>query len=308
MVARALPQRELVANRRDTVDVGQPFDSPRRRRTRVLRRLGRAVSTCVWYLLVLAPMRSPGMRSPGMRPRSASVPAWRRVVARLALAVVAVSSVAMPGGPVGFAATVRVFNAVRLAPVTAPAVLWGLAHGGRLGWRHGMAVVLGMNAGSGPREGVTIGSVYLTGSSREMITARMVRHERRHLTQWSAFGLLFPPLYWSAGQLGQLAGLGDGGAGNVFEIAAGLRAGGYVAPGAVHLERGGPGWRTDLIRWLDPHSGNRAPTEPANQSAVTSPTWYAVDPKKIHFLRSGEAGEGLAVVVGDHVVEGGVAA
>ena len=114
------------------------------------------------------------------------------------------------------------------AVASGPAVVWGLLHGGRPTRRRGLLMVTGMRSGTGPRQEVMVGSVLLTRHGQRRIGDPLVRHELRHADQWAILGpLLMPPAYWLAEAAGDvLTDCGNGG--NVFEIGAGLRAGGYV--------------------------------------------------------------------------------
>jgi hypothetical protein len=110
-----------------------------------------------------------------------------------------------------------------------------------------MLMMSGMRTGFGPRGGVTIGAVYLTGADAGRVSTQRKVHERRHVAQWAALGLTLPPLYFVAERVGPLLGAGDGVSGNVFEIAAGLHDGGYDSHALSHN-----GWRGLLLRLLDP--------------------------------------------------------
>ena len=103
-------------------------------------------------------------------------------------------------------------------PYSIPALLWGLAWGGRLRWRRGRIVECSAMRGGYPRGGITIGSVWLCG---HLTDNRRLRHESVHATQWAIFGPMFPLLYWSAEAVLPMER-------NPFERWAGLRDGGYV--------------------------------------------------------------------------------
>lgn len=109
------------------------------------------------------------------------------------------------------------------APFTLPAIGWGLAHGGALEAAGGVFGVTGMEDGYGQGSGITVGNVFLTGRAEP--GAALLSHETVHARQWAVLGALTAPLY----------GLGTAIAGgdptrNVFEVHAGLRAGGYATP------------------------------------------------------------------------------
>ena len=110
------------------------------------------------------------------------------------------------------------------APFTVPAIGWGLAHGGALEAAGGVFVVTGMEDGYGPSSGITVGNVFLTGRAEP--GAALLSHETVHARQWAVLGALTAPLY---GLANAIAG-GDP-TGNVFEIHAGLREGGYATAG-----------------------------------------------------------------------------
>lgn len=108
---------------------------------------------------------------------------------------------------------------VLLAPITVPALAWGVAHGGSVHFEDGMLVVTGMDGGHGTRSTITVGQVVLT--SRDDLEPLLLEHESRHGDQWALLGLLTPPLYYLSDVL-------QGGAEhNVFEVSAGLSDGGY---------------------------------------------------------------------------------
>jgi hypothetical protein len=111
--------------------------------------------------------------------------------------------------------------------VTALAALWGAALSrGRVRRVGGLLVASGMPRWSFGRGGTTIGAVYLTGSNT---SASVLRHEEAHRRQWRRYGLVFIPLYLAAGRDARA---------NRFEIAAGLRDGGYDRPTGTGGTRG----------------------------------------------------------------------
>lgn len=71
------------------------------------------------------------------------------------------------------------------------------------------------------RGGTTWGHVFVTRRPLAALDAGTVRHELVHVAQWRRWGALFPLLY-------VLAELRGGPLHNRFEIAAGLRDGGYL--------------------------------------------------------------------------------
>jgi len=84
----------------------------------------------------------------------------------------------------------------------------------------------------------TVGSVIITRHDREWLTSRpeLLAHEERHTWQYtSCLGLPFIPLYIAAMGWSKLR-TGDRALGNVFEVRAGLEAGGY-RPGGVFADR-----------------------------------------------------------------------
>lgn len=87
---------------------------------------------------------------------------------------------------------------------------------GRVERVDGLIVCRGLPKWAYARGGTCVGSVYLTGN---VVSDRVLRHERIHVDQWKKYGLLFPVLYWLAGS-DPLK--------NHFEIEAGLEDGGYV--------------------------------------------------------------------------------
>ncbi|MBY0690015.1 Fe-S oxidoreductase [Microbacterium marinilacus] len=112
------------------------------------------------------------------------------------------------------------------SPVSLVGYRWGTAVGWAWGslWstgvveRHaGLWVFRGMPAWAFPRGGVCVGGCFLTGD--RPLRDELLRHEGVHREQWRRYGFLMPLLYLLAGR-DPLR--------NRFEIAAGLRAGGYV--------------------------------------------------------------------------------
>lgn len=81
--------------------------------------------------------------------------------------------------------------------------------------RGDLTVVTGLPKWAYPRGGVCVGNVFLTG--REPSDA-VLRHERKHVSQWHLYGLAMPVLYWAAGRNPEK---------NWFEVEAGLTDGGY---------------------------------------------------------------------------------
>ena len=124
---------------------------------------------------------------------------------------------------IGFSAdtgeTWDVARTALLAPITAPALAWGVAHGGSVHFEDGMLVVTGMDGGHGTRSTITVGQVVLT--SRDDLTPLLLEHESRHGDQWALLGMLTPPLYYLSDMLQ------GGSEHNVFEVSAGLSDGGY---------------------------------------------------------------------------------
>lgn len=112
------------------------------------------------------------------------------------------------------------------SPVSRLGYAWGTAVGwiwgtlwstGPVERREGLWVFRGMPNWAFPRGGVCIGGCFLTGDAT--VTPELLRHEAVHREQWRRYGFLMPVLYLLAGR-DPLR--------NRFEIAAGLRAGGYV--------------------------------------------------------------------------------
>lgn len=101
---------------------------------------------------------------------------------------------------------------------TAIGWIWGtLWSTGPVERRAGLWVFRGLPAWAFPRGGVCVGGCFLTGDAA--VTDRLLAHEAVHRGQWRRYGLLMPLLYLLAGRDALR---------NRFEIAAGLRAGGYV--------------------------------------------------------------------------------
>lgn len=96
--------------------------------------------------------------------------------------------------------------------------IWGtLWSTGPVERRAGLWVFRGLPAWAFPRGGVCVGGCFLTGDAP--VTDRLLAHEAVHRVQWRRYGFLMPLLYLLAGRDALR---------NRFEIAAGLRAGGYV--------------------------------------------------------------------------------
>src|SRR6478672_1880712 len=103
------------------------------------------------------------------------------------------------------------------ALVSAIALVWGAVLGGfRVSRRGGVVVCAGLPRWAFGRGGTTLGAVYLT---RDAVSPRVLEHQAVHRAQWRRYGLAMIPLYLAAGR-DPLR--------NRFEIAAGLRSGGYV--------------------------------------------------------------------------------
>jgi hypothetical protein len=106
-------------------------------------------------------------------------------------------------------------------PITVPAVIWGLIHGGSPVMCPGLFIACGEMHGGFVKGGTTYGNVWLFG---HLGTPERLRHETKHATQWALFTpVLFPLLYL----LAELAARRDPKR-NVFERWANLRDGGYV--------------------------------------------------------------------------------
>jgi hypothetical protein len=182
------------------------------------------------------------------RPRSA-----RRLDSRERVALLAAAGVlllALPDPARGLHELLGAAEVVRNGPASIAAVLWGVAHFGHLGVRHGMLVISGMRGGARVGGGTTIGSVYLT--EADHVNRRLLDHERRHVEQWALLGPVgFPLAYGAAELFGRTVLHAPQGAGNIFEMQAGLRDGGYRPPTGRMA--------ADLARWLSPH-----PTAPAH--------------------------------------------
>lgn len=103
------------------------------------------------------------------------------------------------------------------ALVSALALVWGAVLSGfRVSRRGGVIVCAGMPRWAFGRGGTTLGAVYLT---RDALSPSVLEHEAAHRAQWRRYGLAMIPLYLAAGR-DPLR--------NRFEIAAGLKSGGYV--------------------------------------------------------------------------------
>lgn len=143
---------------------------------------------------------------------------FRRAVAGLAATAIVVSAASATTSP---ATVVDAGRALILAPISVPAIGYGLAHGGHIELRGGLIVVAGMESGYGPRSGFVVGDVFLT--RRTDIATDLLIHESKHADQWATLGIWFPVAYFGSDAL-----TGPG-AGNVFEVSAGLEDGGYDA-------------------------------------------------------------------------------
>jgi hypothetical protein len=100
---------------------------------------------------------------------------------------------------------------------TAVGLVWGAIWStGRVERRNGLVVFRGLPAWAFGRGGSCVGGVYLTNQN---VTADVLEHEAVHKAQWQRYGMLFPFLYFLAGQ-DPLQ--------NRFEIEAGLEKGGYL--------------------------------------------------------------------------------
>ncbi|MCC7365165.1 MAG: hypothetical protein IT303_12420 [Dehalococcoidia bacterium] len=139
----------------------------------------------------------------------------------LTLGLLAAAVVAGPVAvPVVDGVAVPAARTVALTPFTVPALAWGVANGGTVEVRGSMFVVTGMDSGWGPRAGVTVGQVFLT--NKEEVSDVLLAHESTHADQWAALGVLLPALYAANDAL-----TGAAADQNVFEVDAGLEAGGY---------------------------------------------------------------------------------
>jgi hypothetical protein len=87
---------------------------------------------------------------------------------------------------------------------------------GRIRRVDGLFVCVGMPRWAFRRGGTCVGGVYLTDTND---APAVLRHEAVHRRQWQEFGMMFPLLYWLAGQ-DPLH--------NHFEIEAGLEDGNYL--------------------------------------------------------------------------------
>jgi hypothetical protein len=100
---------------------------------------------------------------------------------------------------------------------TAVGLVWGAIWStGRVERRNGLVVFRGLPAWAFGRGGSCVGAVYLTNQN---VTADVLEHEAVHKAQWQRYGMLFPVLYFLAGQDPMR---------NRFEIEAGLEKGGYL--------------------------------------------------------------------------------
>lgn len=127
---------------------------------------------------------------------------------------------AVPAAVHAMPASAPVARAGMLAPFTVAGVAWGYANGGELRVQGSMLVMTNVRGGYGGQAGVTIGQVFLTPNAR--VGNHLLTHETRHSSQWLVLGGLLPPLYAAADVAG------GGATGNVFELLAGLRDGGYL--------------------------------------------------------------------------------
>lgn len=118
----------------------------------------------------------------------------------------------------------RVWHVLRFLinlPVTVPAVVWGLLHGGMPELRTGLFIACGGMHGGFAKGGTTYGNVWLFG---DLESPERLRHEAKHATQWAMFTpVLFPFLYL----LAELVARRDPRR-NVFERLADLADGGYL--------------------------------------------------------------------------------
>ena len=138
------------------------------------------------------------------------------VLVALTLVVILASPYVSLAGPYVLNASRAVVN----LPISAVAVGWGRMHGGDCDIHGDLMVTCAAMSGGFSRGGTTLGNVWfystLGGSDRH-------RHEARHATQWAVFGLAFPVLYLADWFLA-----GGDPEGMMFELAAGLRDGGYL--------------------------------------------------------------------------------
>jgi hypothetical protein len=115
----------------------------------------------------------------------------------------------------------HVLRFVMNLPVTVPAVVWGMLHGGTPEMRPGLFISCGGMHGGFAKGGTTFGNVWLYGALAD--EARL-RHEAKHATQWAlCTPILFPVLYL----LAELVARRDP-TRNVFERWADLADGGYL--------------------------------------------------------------------------------
>ena len=106
-------------------------------------------------------------------------------------------------------------------PITVPAVIWGLLHGGQPVLHPGLFIACGGMHGGYVKGGTTYGNVWLYG---DLASEPRLRHEAKHATQWAlCTPVLFPVLYLAA----ELVGRRDPRR-NVFERWANLADGGYL--------------------------------------------------------------------------------
>jgi hypothetical protein len=106
-------------------------------------------------------------------------------------------------------------------PVTVPALVWGLLHGGSPRLCPGLFIECGGMHNGYAKGGTTYGNVWLFG---DLSSPERLRHETKHATQWAMFTpVLFPFLYL----LAELLARRDPKR-NVFERWADLMDGGYL--------------------------------------------------------------------------------
>jgi hypothetical protein len=129
----------------------------------------------------------------------------------------------------------RVVNAVTMA--TPLGLLAARLGGARLRpGPQGVVVAAGYRARfPAPRAAaVTVGDVVLLRLDQRELTAwpGLLEHEARHAGQWACWcGLLGFPLAYGLASAWSLLRPGAAALGNLFEVRAGLRDGGYLAPG-----------------------------------------------------------------------------
>ena len=112
-----------------------------------------------------------------------------------------------------------VARAVVNLPVSAVAVVWGRAHGGRCVVHDDLIVTCESMDSGFTDAGTTVGNVWLYG---DLDGPDRYRHEARHADQWALVGASFPILY--GGEYVRTGGRQQ----NVFEEWAGLHDGGYL--------------------------------------------------------------------------------